>query len=77
MGARFIDYSEVGEEYDVECVIYYEDTGKFKTDMGIDIDDFDIDNIGRDLIEEFVNSGAYEAYIRNDDLELDYELSRE
>lgn len=76
MSTYYITGQECGEEYDVEVILYDDTTDRWETESGYEIDDEDIDNIGRDIIDDFVNSGSTYAYIRCDYLELDYELVR-
>lgn len=77
MSAYFISNFEYCEVYDGETLFYYEDSDRWEDESGYEIDDFDQDAIGKNVLEEFAGGSDSRAWIRCDDLGKEYELVRE
>ena len=58
-------------------MFYNEDSNRWEDESGYEIDNSDLEFIGKDVLREFARGSDSHAWIRCDDLEKEYELVRE
>ena len=76
MSTYFIEMGDYFMESDCESLLYYEDEGIWRYENGEELGSSEINNIGRDVLDEFANGYELNAYIKSDYLDMAFELNR-